>query len=288
VVVVSDAKDTGIAVNFAQAYGRVISQPEVLDRVADEVGIPAAALRTRVQASTSPDAPLIEITASARSAVRSARIANAAVRALVAYGNLHVTETGVRMASFSQAAVPVSPSSPRPVLDAAVGAATGVLLGGLAVLAGVGNRRRGTATRRRYRKRAALPDSAGMTGTTGDAGPRADAGTAADAVDGAENGVPATNAAPPKGDASPGNGASLRNGASPVNGASPWNGVAPRNGADSKEADADSQDGTGPEDGGTPSSDAGPAPGAARKASVEAPGDIPAALAATDTREAGR
>lgn len=148
VVVVSDAKDTGIAVNFAQAYGRVISQPEILDRVAAETGIPAAALRTRVQASTSPDAPLIEITASARTATRSARVANAAVRALVVYGNQHVTETGVRMASFSMAAAPATPASPRPALDGAVGTATGVLIGGLAVLAGAGRRQRRTAVHR--------------------------------------------------------------------------------------------------------------------------------------------
>src|SRR5512139_483991 len=146
-VVVADNKDTEIAVNFAQAYGRVIDQSEILEQVASTVGRTSAArLRSGVQASTSPDAPLIEITGSARTAARSAAIANAAVDALVVYANEHATETGVRLASFSRAAPPASPASPRPLLYGAVGAAAGVLIGGLAILAGIGRPGDGSRT----------------------------------------------------------------------------------------------------------------------------------------------
>jgi hypothetical protein len=87
-----------------------------------------------VQASVSPDAPLIQVSAGTGDAVGAAALANAVAGELVSYGNARSADTGVRLASFSQALPPSAPSSPVPFLDVLVGAAAGLLLGGLATL----------------------------------------------------------------------------------------------------------------------------------------------------------
>ncbi|MFI0351825.1 hypothetical protein [Actinomadura sp. 9N407] len=152
-----------VAVSFAQAYGRLAALPETLAWAA--VPLPPADLadaRRNIQASTSPDTPLVRLTASARTPRRAATFANTAADALVRYGNAHQQDTGVRVALMTRAAAPFGPSSPNLPLNVAVGTATGILLAGLVAATGAGTR-----LRRRQ----------GGTGPTSDrrpsAGPRA-------------------------------------------------------------------------------------------------------------------
>lgn len=136
VMVVPEANaDSATAVNFAQAYGRVIAQPEILLSAVADTGVPLAELTPLVQAVTSPDAPMIQITGSAPTAAKAAQEANAVARSLISFGDASAKQTRVKLISFAAAAQPDAPTSPSRSLDLAVGAAAGVLVGGLGMMA---------------------------------------------------------------------------------------------------------------------------------------------------------
>lgn len=144
VVLTAEPGEPFAAVNFAQAYGRIATNGPVLDAAATALGSRDGL--SAVTATTSPDAPVIEITATGAEAVRTAAVANAVAKALADYATGRKAETRVSASVLAPAAVPSAPSSPKPPLELAVGAAAGLLLGGLAALAGVGRARRGTAS----------------------------------------------------------------------------------------------------------------------------------------------
>lgn len=135
IVVAADPGSETPAMDFAQAYGRIVDQPQILGSAADVLGTSVGALDDRVQGSTSPDSPLVELSASARTAQLAADYANAVANRLVAFGNTQTSGTGMTLAVFSAAGAPPEPASPVLVLDVVVGAATGVLIGGFALLA---------------------------------------------------------------------------------------------------------------------------------------------------------
>ncbi|TDC67829.1 hypothetical protein E1200_13625 [Actinomadura sp. GC306] len=144
------------AVSFAQVYGRLAPLPETL--VHAKARMPDTApgdIREHVQASTSPDTPLIRLAGTGRTARTAAAYANAAADALVRYGAAHRGDTGVRVALMTPAQPPAAPVSPNPPLDIAVGTASGGLLAGISAAVLSGRRGRAAAARRR---RAALPD----------------------------------------------------------------------------------------------------------------------------------
>ncbi len=137
VVAIGDPGDSISALNFAQAYGRVATSGPVLVLAAAKLGTDQTGLNT-VTASTSPDAPVIEITATAGTGQHAAQLANAVANALAEYGSVRKKDTHVSLALLAGATTPGKPSSPKPPLELAVGAAAGLLIGGLAILAGVG------------------------------------------------------------------------------------------------------------------------------------------------------
>ncbi len=139
VVVTGQPGEPNVAVNFAQAYGRIVSTGPVADKAAAALG--SSKDLTQVTASTSPDTPVIEITATGTDAARTAAVANAVAQALVDVGTARKDQTRVTVSILASASVPASPTSPKPPLELAVGAAAGLLVGGLAVLAGVGKPR---------------------------------------------------------------------------------------------------------------------------------------------------
>jgi uncharacterized protein involved in exopolysaccharide biosynthesis len=136
VVVTGPAGESPVAVNFAQAYGRIVRTGPVTDRAAAILGSRTGL--SQVTASTSPDAPVVEITATGTGAKRTAAVANAVAQALVDVGNGRKDQTRVTLSVLAAASAPSAPSAPKPPLELAVGAAAGLLLGGLTVLAGVG------------------------------------------------------------------------------------------------------------------------------------------------------
>jgi capsular polysaccharide biosynthesis protein len=137
VVAIADKADPVTALNFAQAYGRIATSGPVVARAGTLLGADRSGL-AEVTASTSPDAPVVQVTASGTSAQHAADLANAMANALTEYGNARTAETRVNLALLAAATPPLKPSSPKPPMELAVGAAAGLLVGALAVLAGVG------------------------------------------------------------------------------------------------------------------------------------------------------
>jgi capsular polysaccharide biosynthesis protein len=137
VVTIGSAGESITALNYAQAYGRIATTGPILATAGAALGADRAGLN-RVTASTSPDAPVVEITATGTSAAKTANVANAVANSLIALGDTRKAETKVGLAMLAAATPPVRPTSPKPPLELVIGAAGGLLIGGLAVLAGVG------------------------------------------------------------------------------------------------------------------------------------------------------
>ncbi|WP_151484042.1 YveK family protein [Streptomyces albicerus] len=127
--------DCADALGFAQAYGRVAPQLAVLGDAQVAAGVPAATLRESVQVATSPDAPMVGVSATSSSPGQAVDIANAVSRALVTQAGHTKKDTGIRLERLSRAVKPTEPSSASPALTSLVGASAGGLLGGLALLA---------------------------------------------------------------------------------------------------------------------------------------------------------
>jgi capsular polysaccharide biosynthesis protein len=128
-------------VSFAQAYGRLVGQRDIAVLAEEAAGRPADAIRSAVQATTSPSSPIIEITGTGPTPRAAADTVNAVADQIVAVAGSRQVDTGVRLLVLSGATPPTTPSSPVLTVDVAVGAAAGFLLGGLAALARAGRRR---------------------------------------------------------------------------------------------------------------------------------------------------
>jgi hypothetical protein len=122
------------AVAYAHVYGRIATSGPVLAQATALLGTDLNGLGD-VRASTRPDAPVIEIAASARSAARAASVANAVAGALVADGRsqLHIALA---------ATAPAHPTSPDPPCELVIGTSAGLLTGALAALASLLTSRR--------------------------------------------------------------------------------------------------------------------------------------------------
>ncbi|GGU29939.1 lipopolysaccharide biosynthesis protein [Streptomyces lavendofoliae] len=148
VIVVPSAKsDPAGAMGLAQAYGRVATDIAVVGDAQVAAGVPAETLRASVQAATSPDAPMIAVTARAPRPATAAGMADSVARALVQKGSHTEGSTGVKVLQFTRAATPTEPVSPSASLAALVGGCAGGLLGGLALLVRPRYPRRGGRSR---------------------------------------------------------------------------------------------------------------------------------------------
>ncbi|MFF7458375.1 hypothetical protein [Kitasatospora sp. NPDC008115] len=135
VIVVPEMQgEAATAVNFAQAYGRLAGRPQVLAPAAAETGHRLAELESLVHGTTSPDAPVIEITGTGADRQEAVRAADAVARSLVAFANTNSRETGVRLVPLAAAAEPAEPTTPSGRLDVAVGGAAGLLIGALVMM----------------------------------------------------------------------------------------------------------------------------------------------------------
>ena len=122
------------ALGFAQAYGRVAKQLAVLGDAQVWAGVPASTLRESVDIATSPDAPMVAVSATSTNPGQAVDIANAVSRALLTHADNTKDDTGIKLERLSRAARPTEPSSASPALTALVGASAGGLLGGLSLL----------------------------------------------------------------------------------------------------------------------------------------------------------
>ncbi|MPY45934.1 lipopolysaccharide biosynthesis protein [Streptomyces phyllanthi] len=126
--------DPQAALGFAQAYSRVATQLAVLGDAQVWAGVPMRTLRRSVRSATSPDAPMVAVTATSAQADLAVDMANAVSRSLTRHANHAKNATHVELLRFSRAVRPTEPSSASPALTGLVGASAGGLLGGLAML----------------------------------------------------------------------------------------------------------------------------------------------------------
>ncbi|WP_018545025.1 hypothetical protein [Streptomyces sp. LaPpAH-108] len=134
VAVPTERSDTGSALGFAQAYGRIATQPGVLAAAQAKAGAGVDTLRESVRTATSPDAPMVAVSATATRPARAAAMANAVAAALTAQAGDAAADTHVELRQFARAVAPTEPSSASPAVTGLVGASAGGLLGGLALL----------------------------------------------------------------------------------------------------------------------------------------------------------
>ncbi|MFE0675998.1 lipopolysaccharide biosynthesis protein [Streptomyces sp. NPDC058867] len=134
VAVPTEGSDPSSALGFAQAYGRVATQLAVLGDAQVWAGVPVSTLQESVRTATSPDAPMVAVTATSSRADLAADMANAVSRALTRHAADTEASTHVELQQFARATEPAEPSSASPALTGLVGASAGGLLGGLVLL----------------------------------------------------------------------------------------------------------------------------------------------------------
>ncbi|MFE9681743.1 lipopolysaccharide biosynthesis protein [Streptomyces sp. NPDC006285] len=134
IAVPTKQSDPAAALGFAQAYGRVATQLAVLGDAQVWAGVPVPTLRESVRTATSPDAPMVAVTATSTEPDLAADIANAVSRSLTRHANDSEDSTHVELLQFSRAIEPTEASSASAAVTGLVGASAGGLLGGLALL----------------------------------------------------------------------------------------------------------------------------------------------------------
>ena len=136
VAVARGAGDNAPAVSYAQAYAKIVSQGDVVDAAisASGGGVQAGEIRRHVQATASPEGPVIEIAGSSSDARRASDLANLVAAGVISVSSQQSDRTRVDLVVLNEANPPADPVSPRPVVNVAVGAAVGLLLGGLVLL----------------------------------------------------------------------------------------------------------------------------------------------------------
>ncbi|MGH3311789.1 MAG: hypothetical protein ACRDP3_14590, partial [Streptomyces sp.] len=136
--------DTGSALGYAQAYGRIATDPMILADAESEARLKRGTLKSAIQASTSPDAPLVQITGTSERPGQAAEYADAVARALSHTAKDSVKRTGAGLSVLADSAAPADPVTPSFPVAVAVGGCAGGLLGGLVLLARPRRRRPGT------------------------------------------------------------------------------------------------------------------------------------------------
>jgi capsular exopolysaccharide synthesis family protein len=128
------------AAAFVQAqvstYAQIVGSPDVLDAVRKDLNLSLSnqALQSKISASTPTQSTLINLYATDGSPARAAAIANSAARAFIKAIQSYTTASGsstpsVRMVITDRATAPSSPTSPKPVLNIALGLVLGLLVG---------------------------------------------------------------------------------------------------------------------------------------------------------------
>ncbi|MDG9721496.1 MULTISPECIES: lipopolysaccharide biosynthesis protein [unclassified Streptomyces] len=134
VAVPTDKSDPASALGFAQAYGRVATQLAVLGDAQMWAGVPVTTLEKSVRTATSPDAPMVSVSATSSRPEEAADMANAVSRALTRHAETSADDTHVELRQFARATEPTEASSASSTVTGLVGASAGGLLGGLALL----------------------------------------------------------------------------------------------------------------------------------------------------------
>ncbi|MFF4749931.1 lipopolysaccharide biosynthesis protein [Streptomyces sp. NPDC002514] len=134
VAVPTKQSDPAAALGFAQVYGRVATQLAVLADAQVWAGVPARTLQSSVRTATSPDAPMVAVSASSARPDLAVDMADAVARSMIRRAADTKNSTHVELLQFSRAVRPAAPASASREVTGLVGASAGGLLGGLALL----------------------------------------------------------------------------------------------------------------------------------------------------------
>lgn len=126
--------DPAPALGLAQVYGRAATQLAVLQDAQEQAGVPVRTLQKNVRTATSPDAPVVTVSATSSRPGTAVAMAGGVIRALTRHADATKDSTGVKLVQFAPAVRPTDPTSAPPPVTGAVGASAGGLLGGLALL----------------------------------------------------------------------------------------------------------------------------------------------------------
>jgi capsular polysaccharide biosynthesis protein len=131
VLISNSGADTDVTSSqLAQATARVATGASVLTSGRASSALLAAAADGDLAASSSPDAPLVDLSATAGAPSTAADLANQLAEA-VSEHTTGLKATKVTSRIFASAAPPAHPSSPNTLVDVAAGIALGVVLGGV-------------------------------------------------------------------------------------------------------------------------------------------------------------
>jgi non-specific protein-tyrosine kinase len=120
---------------YVATYAKVIDAPQVLKYIQTDLhlGLPDSTLKGKLTASALSGLSIIEVHASDSSASRAANLANSAARGLIA--TVQGFNSSVKLFLTGPADQPSSPASPKPVLNIALGALLGLLVGAVLAVA---------------------------------------------------------------------------------------------------------------------------------------------------------
>ncbi|MBV9454358.1 MAG: hypothetical protein JOZ19_09610 [Rubrobacter sp.] len=122
--------------DYAQAYGKLVADPAVTGSAVTEsgVGVDPWDVRRITSVEVSPKAPVLQITTNSPSAQSASTLANALGNAVSSFTRARSSDTGYEAQLMAEAVPPVYPSLPNWRWNIAVGAATGLLVGGILAL----------------------------------------------------------------------------------------------------------------------------------------------------------
>jgi len=127
-LVIETGQGAGVsAINVAQATARIATKPSVLDTGKDGATLLSAVRAGGLSATASPDAPLVDLAATASTADDSVRLANEMSSRVKEHVNGFSDAAGVRLEVFALASRPDKPTSPNILVDVLAGFALGSL-----------------------------------------------------------------------------------------------------------------------------------------------------------------
>lgn len=127
VILIAEDGSDGSATDSAQATARVATKTSVLQSAGADAALIRAAEDGKLTATASPDAPLVDLAASAPTAAESERLANELASAAETQVNNFSSATGVSARVYARASLPLDPTLPNFPVSILTGAALGVL-----------------------------------------------------------------------------------------------------------------------------------------------------------------
>lgn len=137
-LVVPESENAGVSTanDYAQAYSRLVTEPAVVGEAVDEseVGVDPWDVERVVSVEVAPNAPILEITTNSEDPEDASALANALGSGLSSFAEERAEETGYQAEVMAEAVPPEEPALPDWVLNVAVGAFAGLLVGATAAL----------------------------------------------------------------------------------------------------------------------------------------------------------